>query len=207
MRIYKLLIIIVTFGCTSKYRDVVIEKYSDGKVKTIEQYIGAKRIRRISFFLNEKKEREENYNDSILNGVTTLYYETGIVKTKCNYLNGKQAGSFEEFDSLGKKVKETIYSNGKMIKLIYFKNGKKSCEINEIEKRIYSYYENGNIEAEVPNYDDTCKYFYKNGKKKKLGFFKEGKENGIWNFFDEKETLKKNVNYKDGVAIDSVYYQ
>ena len=60
---------------------------------------------------------EENYNNDILNGKITTYYENGQIMIKGKYKDGKQDETWIYFDEDGINVKVETYEKGALILL------------------------------------------------------------------------------------------
>jgi antitoxin component YwqK of YwqJK toxin-antitoxin module len=54
------------------------------------------------------------------NGIWKYYFENGILKSEQFYINGKEDGICTDYNQSGKKIKESHYSKGKLIKEIKY---------------------------------------------------------------------------------------
>ncbi len=109
-----------------------------------------------------------------LNGNYISYFENGVVNYKCKYKHGKMSNdSLVSYDSASNIV-EIAYYNDK---------GKR-------QGKVKSYYPGGKILSSVINYnddewDDTCFFYYRNGKLASWEIYNEGK-------YDRKKCFEEN---------------
>lgn len=207
MKYIYVFIIMFGFACKSNKNEVIISQYPNGTIKHLALYEDKKKTKEIIFYENGKKEKEINFNDSIRHGNLYFWYLDGTLKADYRYERGLKEGVSKEFNINGTIDKEIVYEKGKMI--IYsrfYPTGIKRSEINTKEKKSFFWYKNGQLEAEIPSNNDSCKYFYNNGSKKEFGYLKEGKEQSIWQYWDEKGLLMKKITWDKGIAIDSVIF-
>jgi antitoxin component YwqK of YwqJK toxin-antitoxin module len=68
------------------------------------------------FFASGKLEWSGYYKKNLESGLWKFYYSNGNLKVQETYLNGKEHGVSTEYDENGKKVKESYWKNGKLLK-------------------------------------------------------------------------------------------
>jgi len=68
------------------------------------------------FFVSGKLEWSGYYKKNLESGLWKFYYSNGNLKVQETYLNGKEHGVSTEYDEYGKKVKESYWKNGKLLK-------------------------------------------------------------------------------------------
>ena len=88
---------------------------------------------------NGQKEKEENYKDGQLNGVT-LWYESGQIELEGNYKDRKADGKWTWWNKKGQKDEEVNYKDGDLVNKTIFK---------------YSYF-TGHLKSEKKYKDGKC---------------------------------------------------
>lgn len=129
---------------------------------------------------------EGSISDNQLNGLWRSYYESGNLKSSVNYKDGKADGIayFYYDDEVNTLFAEIKFLEDKIIDIYQ------------------EFYENGAQKAKI-EYDDNvangiAEFYYKTGRKKMEGEYKDGKKDGKWKFYDEKENLISTEKWKNG---------
>lgn len=111
--------------------------------------------------------------DTLANGPTTVYFESGIVEAKGFWSDDKRTGEWQWFDSLGSIRKSCTYQDDSLhgICTEYYPNGLTKIEapfvLGKMHGTARTYYPSGALESLV-KYDkglenDTAKYYHANG--------------------------------------------
>lgn len=131
------------------------------------------------------------------------FYESGEVKTKATFLDGKMDGVRREYDKNGNVIESYIMDEGNVVgKGIVDKEGLKQGNWKE-------YYDSGKLKAKGKYKDDVkiglWVYYYKNGKIEQKGHYNEkGKPTGEWKWYYRNGQLRKKEEMKDGIS-DGMY--
>ena len=141
----------------------------------------------LHMFFDDKKQQLESigrFKSGKKSGVHEEYYENGVLKISKNFIDGLEDGKYEEYFENGEVKLSCFYIEGK-------RNGKSQ-----------EFYEDGGLKEEnnyyYGNLDGISSRFHKNGKILCTGMYKEDLKTGIWNFFDENESLVRKEIWKDG---------
>ena len=120
-------------------------------------------------------------------GKWTFWYESGVLKEKQNWKNGKVYGLNTVWYENGQKWSEGTYKDGKLDGKWtgWYDNGQKSYEVT---------YKDGKL-------DGLWTICYKNGQKKSEGTFKDGKKDGLFTGWNENGQKLYEETYKDGELI------
>ncbi len=118
-------------------------------------------------------DRHDNSKD-IATGNCVWYHKNGQKSQESYLINGLNEGKTTFWDKNGRKQTEYFFQKGQIVKPII----------------VYGYYENGNIKYKVSvdkekKKDGECTWFYENGKKQQVGFYKNDKANGLIIFFNK----------------------
>jgi uncharacterized protein len=154
-------------------------------------------------------EMVEQYNNGMLNGVTTIYHPTGRKKLTINYQNGIAEGELKWYDIFGLVNEENTFRedmrNGPGIR--YFSSSKVSDSSyfvnNVLEGEYYSYHPGGSP-ALTSYYADgilTGEYveYFPDGKVSVKGLFMNGSEEGKWVYYHPNGNLKRIINFEEGL--------
>ena len=96
------------------FTGVVLDRYPNGKKKSVANYINGKREGLYTVWhLNGQKASEQNYINGMEEGVGTAWYETGQKRMEGNFANGKKEGLSTEWYKNGQKRMEGNFKNGK----------------------------------------------------------------------------------------------
>lgn len=163
--------------------------YKSGKSSAIYTYD--------TITINNGTKKSKPTINSILNGKSKTWYESGNKKTEENYLRGKKNGELKQWNEKGQLTLENNYVNdyrcGRQIS--YFANGKLNEDIS--------------IELEYDSLKKYYKTFYKGAylqydeskNPRTIGFYKNRKKQGKWkNFVNGKITV--DAEYKDDYLIN-----
>lgn len=99
-------------------REVVMKKHNNGKPHVVLYFDTSsdKLSKEHVYFENGKTAWVGHYKNNLEEGSWEFYWENGQVKAKEHYTKGKENGTSYYFDQSGKKTKEAIWKNGKLIK-------------------------------------------------------------------------------------------
>lgn len=135
-------------------------------------------------------------------------------------IKGDTCFTYDYWRSNGKlkrKTKQYIEPTAKypiwVYEEIHCENGQliRETNPNPINKkiRVVNYYCNGKKKSEYTNINNIFQYegevatWYENGRRQMQGFYKETKEEGTWNYWNESGDLTKVEIYKDGKLIET----
>ena len=182
-------------GFRKTYEDgelVSIIEYNDGDIVNIGKY----------FYPGGKLETEINYENDNKQGYSTYYAPDGQVSYRTMYLDN-QIVSYSYLDKNGSFVNEITLVNGSGNMVAYFKNGKKSIEI-EIKNGKRNgvkteYYPDGKIK-EILNFsygilNGESKEYYSNGKLKSEQFYVYDELEGPFKEYNKSGSLKRSGIY------------
>jgi len=116
-------------------------------------------------------------------GIWTFWYESGEVKEKQNWKNGKIQGINTHWYRNGQKKEEGHYIESKMVGLwtLWYENGQKMTQEN---------FEDGKKNGFIT-------YWYNDGKKWSEGKYKNGKKEGLWSNWVELISIKDYFHEND----------
>ena len=175
---------------TKYYQDLSdTTKTESNKIRSITTYInGIKNGKYQEFYPNGQLKREGKYKDDKIIGIWNWYSKDGILGSTKTFKD--DFAIFIFFDSNGK--------------IIQRKEFKKSIITNEY------YYSDGQIrETTIQNLEDkTKKYksFFKNGKLKKKGDFKNGKKIGKWKQYYLNSGIQTIEDYINELSYQYLFY-
>ena len=122
-------------------------------------------------------------------------------------------GTYTYYTNGTTKSWEYIYPKGSdfLLKRIeYYRNGTKKSEGNlnvthNKEGIWYFWYDNGNIWV-IENFKNNlsegkAEVFRRNGKRSYIAYYKHGKPEGVWTFFDSTDTPVKKIWFKNGKKV------
>jgi uncharacterized protein len=163
--------------------------YKSGQLKTENQYI-----------LNENYSISKSEPAFYLEGEQKYYFENGKIESISHFEKGKLNGLYETWNVSGNKKSEINY-----------------C-LDLCCGTYKTWYENGQLEKNVsfknPIYDDERKAlkdvldgkyltYYNNGSPNQIGYYKDGKLEGIQLKFHENNVKASEINFKDGLRFGS----
>jgi antitoxin component YwqK of YwqJK toxin-antitoxin module len=170
------------------------------------------------YFDNGKQLSEESYNDGMLEGKWTYWYENGQVKLKGNFKPYEVLPNDERWERSSRYVFPARDSkHGKWTE--WYENGQKELEQNYECGRFIgkwtSWYKNGNKKS-VRNYKDggglpgsgnsildgQCTGWHENGQKKSERHFNTNRMEGKWTEWDENGHTIREEYYKMGELIN-----
>ncbi len=90
--------------------------YDDGKLQSEGSMNGANRIGKWLYYNTDGKTiiSEENYENGLLNGTSTIYFASGKITEVLTYKNGKLHGNALRYSSEGILLDDLQYENGKL---------------------------------------------------------------------------------------------
>lgn len=129
---------------------------------------------------------EGTIQNNLMNGTWRTYYPSGNLKFIVPYKDGKVNGTvFAHYDDAkSTKKAEAIYQDDLLqgIYLEYYDNGAQKAKL---------YYENAKLE-------NDAEFYYKTGRLKIAGQYKDGLKHGKWLFYDEKGEEISKERWKKG---------
>ncbi|MDD3722331.1 MAG: hypothetical protein PHW92_07575 [Lutibacter sp.] len=124
--------------------------YDDGKPQSEGNMNGANRIGKWLFYNTDGKTiiSEENYENGLLNGTSTIYFDSGKIAETTNYKNGELHGNVLRYSSEGILLDDLQYENGKLHGLAKYydvagKLLRKGYYKNDEKVGNWEYFENG----------------------------------------------------------------
>ncbi|WP_298534731.1 hypothetical protein [uncultured Algibacter sp.] len=125
------------------------------------------------------------YNKSPFNGIIMSSYDSGVIKSKVEYIEGRKDGSEIQWYENGSKLMERFYAKG-------FKVG--------IHK---AWWENGNLKFEYHfnnegKYNGSMKEWYQSGQPLRAFNYKNGKEDGAQRLWKPDGQIKANYQVIKG---------
>ncbi len=124
-----------------------------------------------------------NYAKGELDGVVTKYYDNGTIESETYYKAGKLDGSQKKYDLNGKLNGSYIYKNEQFVSITnYDING---TEI--VNKTNLNNGKSSTIELKHPNNTIAAK-----------GTLKDGKYDGVWDYFNEYGVKTRSIEFKNG---------
>jgi antitoxin component YwqK of YwqJK toxin-antitoxin module len=154
------------------------------------------------------------YKDDKPEAVQRIYYNSGKLYSETPFSNGKKNGVVKSFYENGQLWTESSYSDDILngMSKSFDKSGRLSSEMpftNDKINGIYKSYDaNGQLQTEITYRDDKRNGVYKSYYEGELvteGIYKDDQKNGIQkSYYNGK--ISREVNYVDGVAIDTKVY-
>lgn len=122
---FTLLIFVWLFSFGDLQTDVtkqVMRKHTNGSPYVVLYFHNTSHemVKEEVFFPNGKLQWTGTYKNEMENGVWKYFYEDGTLKSEQPYTNGKEDGICVDYDAKGKKIKESHYSKGKLIKEVRY---------------------------------------------------------------------------------------
>ncbi len=159
-----------------------------------------------------------SYKNNYINGEFKLFFNNSQLKKKGKYINRKKEGQWTKYNEEGKLLEDKRYSKGNLLKekeYTYFPNGKIKKEYfktySDSTSTTKKYTVKGNL-YKLESHKDfktgvRSIYIKKHGPFKlynedgtqllEEGNYKEGKKEGVWKIYDDKEDLMERINYSD----------
>ncbi len=99
-------------------KQVVMKKHSNGTPHVVLYFDKAndKLSKEHVYFSTGKTAWVGHYKNNLEEGLWEFYWENGQIKSKEFYTKGKENGLCSYYDQTGKKTKEAVWKNGKLIK-------------------------------------------------------------------------------------------
>ncbi len=215
-----LFILTIIFGCNQTEIKKIITKYKNGTPKMV-YYFPVKNdtltYRKEYYYESGKINYTGQILDGSKSGVWIWWYENGNRKDKCKYKNGfyvdtvyhwYKNGKIKQLEILsGRKVRTEGCSvcDGNIIR--FFENGKLKEKFktlnNKIQGTYLTYEKNGNWKIRTYRNDTlngpSTEYIKENGKIIKVyGQYKNGNEDGLWKWFNNKNKLYQTATFEEG---------
>jgi antitoxin component YwqK of YwqJK toxin-antitoxin module len=141
------------------------------------------------------------------------WYDSGQIKMLAFYLDNKMHGAHTLWYPNGKIESEFLYDSGQILNSKgYFKNGQlKTSTIYTSTALNARITENFNIDGIKTQYEEWIGYkqngpylqWWGNGNPKTIAWFKNGKSDSIWTFYNEDGSFNKEIQYKNGYSLKS----
>lgn len=160
-----------------------LENDEHGHPKSEGWFFAGKPVGKHSQFNHGNILKEENYKDGLLNGISTLYYQTGKIQKEAWYEKGVLNGTVKIYYESGSKLSQGDYIQGK-------------------REGVHRYfYADGTLQGEIQYKNDTqegrYKEFHNNGKVALEGSMINGMREGEWKESDSNGNLTKIIRYKN----------
>jgi uncharacterized protein len=225
MRLFKIFFLPIFFSmffsCNNRPTIRIISKYPNGN--TQETYTYKNSIDTLSYvytnyYENGKLKIHGNYLNNKKEGAWVWYFSNGILSDSATYRNAEFVERRVHWDSLGKLTKLEIITgpcydcccDGLVIS--YYSNGKTESEAHmqkgkEQGKYVF-YYDNGQPKKEE-YFSEGIKegnYYewYATGKRWVNGFYRQGKMDSIWTWYDSTGTVNSIRQLKSGELIKDI---
>ena len=199
---------------------ITIYYYKNGTLKNIEKInrndaSGKKTGTWKEFYSDGRVKEERSYKAGVLEGISKMYDESGMLKSSVNYVGGNLDLKYsEENDSI--EIKEETYPDGKLKKSGPYKNttpiGLHKL-FNQDGKLYYAivYDNKGKIISEGGLNEGGKKEgkwieYYSENKKKTEGYYKSGKRNGTWKYFFVNGSVEQEGIYRNDLYDGEWYW-
>ncbi|MBK9794528.1 MAG: hypothetical protein IPP60_15875 [Sphingobacteriales bacterium] len=147
-----------------------------------------------------------NYIHGKVEGKLIKYYEDGAVEREANYTNDKLNGPYKEFDRSGNMVIDCFYKDDKISDYCYELKYDYKGKLSSKTPYDYTVYIEDYIVKNVPNHrisinatpDRKLELKNKNGNISTTGALKNGQQDGLWKFYNDKGELLLSENYENG---------
>ena len=167
------------------------------------------------YFDRNKKEnskllsKEIPFKNGTINGIRNIYNRSGVLIERANWENDFYNGEFLRNYSQGMPKNKSTYDNGELVgtSIEYYPNGEVKDEyvFNEknVEGNAIIYYPGSKIETKgkIMNrmaVGEWMGYFYTGEINYKMYYNNEGKENGIWYFYNRNGTIERQHSFNNG---------
>jgi antitoxin component YwqK of YwqJK toxin-antitoxin module len=181
------------------------EYYPNGQASLIINFIeGSQSGLSLSFYENGAKKEETEHKNGMKNGKMVQYFQNGETSLTAFFQDDIPNGAYTDFYENGNKKKEGKLIKGTMVGTwkYYYESGQISLEEtrSSVEGKLdgvyKGYYENGKqkyISTYVNGVENCIDYkeWYENGEIKMEGTIKDGKEIGLWKFYNENGQLNE----------------
>jgi antitoxin component YwqK of YwqJK toxin-antitoxin module len=194
-----------------QYQGKAYSYYSNGKLYREMNFVDDERHGNADYYSPEGNfmYRIRYYNGCIKgysyqdkNGalISEIPVDTNLAEIICYYPNGKVAMRIP--------LKKCMY-HGKFVS--YYPSGNIFRELtyidDDIEGKVKEFYSNGELRESVTYLHNTqhgpYTLYHQNGKKFKEGNFILGKEDGIWQIYDDADNLREILKYCNGILYES----
>lgn len=147
-----------------------------------------------------------NYIHGKVEGKLLKYYEDGTVEREANYSNDKLNGPYKEFDHNGNMTIDCFYKDDKISDYCYELKYDYKGKLSSKTPYDYNVYIEDYIEKNIPYHqininavpDRKLELKNKNGQINITGALKNGKEDGLWKYYNDKGELQLSENYENG---------
>ena len=210
-----LFMVVILSGClnSSIRKETILSENGSIEKEIIFQIVDDDEAKKkeLEYYPSGAKKSLYHFKDGVKEGAFFLWYENGEVQQRGVIMSGKYLiDSLISYYSNG-QIKE-IYvfdkSGKKKYNTSYYESGVKSSEASYKDGDIYGtwylWYDNGQVEVE--SNDTLHKEWYRDGTPMVMGQIKNGAKSGSWQHWNKSGRLEKEVNYKFGLAVDSVIY-
>ena len=186
-----ILFVVIIVGCSD---GEMYYEYYDNSQATLSGLIknGKEEGVWVYMYPDGSKKMEVTYRSGVQQGPCKMWYNnlemnTGQLRVRGDYKNGKKEGKFQHYHINGNLEAEGSFSEGNEIGLwkTYFDNGKMKKEVKYIE---------GSKEGEFT-------IWHSNGKVSRKGVYVNNKVEGIYKVWDEEGVFVEEELYKNGELI------
>lgn len=149
-------------------------------------------------------------------GVFENFYDNGQMKSRVEYVEGKENGMMTTWQNDGKLISTLSYKDGQLHGICTYFNtdGVKMSSgtyRDGKENGVFTlFYPSGKIQAKTTwkdgKQDGAYEVWWENGKRAKLGQSKDGMVEGHWKVWDSTGMLTLEEDYKENVLVKSVKY-
>ena len=206
-RLLIFLLLSIIISCSSDMpKEVIEETYANGTPKLIRYFNDTILVKKVEFYDNGVKRSEYDYKDSVK--YTNWDIEGNLLETGTTTIDEKNGRRCRYIDGL--KKDENYLSNGLIdSSFLFYPNGMVYM-ITKVGKYsnhaiMLQYYENGQLKQEFEEFGNRIGY-YENGNKKFMNYADINRNDSLRQFWDIEGKLVKEVNYENGLAIDSIIY-
>ncbi len=168
------------------------------------------------FYLSGKRDFVGNFVEDRKEGVWTWWYENEKIKDKCKYKEGYyidtiyhwyENGNLRQIEFLSGQIGEKVGDKYSGTTIRYFENGKIKEQITTIDDKLEGkhivYNEKGGWYMRTYSnnklWGPTIEYCLDSNNETAVGQFMNGKEHGLWKWFDKDSIIFKTAVYKNGI--------
>lgn len=172
-----------------KYNDTSYSYYPSGFKSFMEISLNNKSIEKREWYDSGQIKMLAFYLDNKMHGTYTLWYPNGKIESESTYDSGINIG-YKNFHKNGQLKSSSYFTTSNLKHQII-----ESFNINGIKTQ----YE------EWENHKQNGPYlqWWNNGKPKTVAWYKNGKSDSTWTFYNEDGSFNKEIQYKNGYSLKS----
>ena len=172
-----------------KYNDSSISYFPSGFKSFMDISLNNQSIEKREWYDSGQIKMLANYLDNKMHGAQTLWYPNGKIESENAYDSGRSTGY------------KTYHKNGQLKTSSYYTSRTFKYKITE------NYNING-IKTQYEEWDGSKQngpylQWWRDGKPKTVAWFKNGKSDSIWTFYNEDGSFNKEIQYKNGYSLKS----